>query len=164
MTDTTDPTVARLAELARDIRIAMVTTRGSEGHLTARPMAQQEVEFDGDLWFFVEADSRTADNLRGDSQAGVTLSSDSTWISLAGTAELVRDVAKAKDLWNPWVEAWLPEGPEHDNIMLIKFSAESAEYCDTPGSKVASIASFVKAKLTGTRYEGGENETVDLPG
>lgn len=165
MTDpqVTDPNVTKVAELAKDIRIAMLTTVGSEGHLTARPMAQQEVEFDGDLWFFVEADSRTAANLGANDTAGVTLSSDSTWISLSGTAEVVRDVAKAKELWNPWVEAWLPQGPEDDNVALIKFSAESAEYWDTPGGKVASIASFVKAKLTGKRYSGGENETVDLP-
>ena len=32
----------------------MLTTVDADGHLTARPMAQQEVEFDGDLWFFVE--------------------------------------------------------------------------------------------------------------
>ncbi|GAB2477308.1 pyridoxamine 5'-phosphate oxidase family protein [Jatrophihabitans fulvus] len=155
--------VAKVADLARGIRIAMLTTVDTEGKLTARPMAQQEVEFDGDLWFFVEADSRTAANINGNANTGVTLSSDSTWISLSGHAEIVRDVAKAKDLWNPWVEAWLPEGPEDPNVVLIKFTAASAEYWDTPGGKVASIASFVKAKLTGKRYEGGENESVRLP-
>ncbi|MBE7189478.1 pyridoxamine 5'-phosphate oxidase family protein, partial [Jatrophihabitans endophyticus] len=82
--------VAKVAELTKGIRIAMLTTVGSEGHLTARPMAQQEVEFDGDLWFFVEADSRTAANLAAETRAGVTLTSDSTWVSLSGSAEVVR--------------------------------------------------------------------------
>ena len=155
--------VAKVAELAKGIRIAMLTTIDTEGHLTARPMAQQEVEFDGDLWFFVEADSRTASNLAREAKAGVTLTSDSTWVSLSGTGEVVRDVAKAKELWNSWVEAWLPEGPEDANVALIKFSAESAEYWDTPGGRVASIVSFAKAKITGERTTMGENETVDLP-
>ena len=120
--------VDELVELMKDIRIAMLTTVDGEGHLTARPMAQQEVEFDGDLWFFVEADSPTAANLTANPSAGVSLSSNSTWISLSGSAVLVHDVAKAKELWNSWVEAWLPEGPEDPNVTLIKFSADAAEY------------------------------------
>ena len=161
MTDNAD--VSKVAELAKDIRIAMLTTVDTEGHLTARPMAQQEVEFDGDLWFFVEADSRTAANLNKSPKVGVTLTSGSTWLSLSGSGEVVRDVDKAKQLWNPWVEAWLPEGPEDDNVALIKFTAESAEYWETPGGKVASIVSFAKAKITGERTSLGENKTVDLP-
>ena len=37
----------------------------------------------------------------------------------------------------------------------------SAEYWDSPGSKVVQVANLVKAKVTGERYEG-DNETVDL--
>ena len=152
-----------LTDLAKDIHIAMLTTVDGEGHLTARPMAHQAVESDGDLWFFVEKSSPTVGNLNATSQAGVSLSSNDTWISLSGTAEIVDDVVKAKELWNQWVEAWLPQGPEDDSVALIHFHAEAGEYWDTAGGKVASALSFVKAKLTGQRYEGGTNETVDLP-
>ena len=47
-------------------------------------------------------------------------------------------------------------------MALIHFHAETGEYWDTAGGRVASALSFVKAKVTGSRYEGGENETVDL--
>ena len=46
--------------------------------------------------------------------------------------------------------------------MLIKVHADSAEYWDTPGGRIASVISFVKAKVTGEPYSGGENETVSL--
>ena len=46
--------------------------------------------------------------------------------------------------------------------MLLKVDADSAEYWDTPGGRVATALSFAKAKLTGTRYDGGENEKVEL--
>ena len=154
---------ATLTSLAKDIHIAMLTTVDAEGHLTARPMAHQAVESDGDLWFFVEKSSPTVTNLARTSQAGVSLSSNDTWVSLSGTAEVVDDVAKAKELWNQWVEAWLPQGPEDDSVALIHFNAEAGEYWDTPGGKIASALSFVKAKVTGERYQGGTNETVDLP-
>jgi hypothetical protein len=40
--------------------------------------------------------------------------------------------------------------------------ADSAEYWNSPGGRLATAFSFVKAKLTGERIEGGENEKVDL--
>ena len=52
------PSVEKVAELAKEIRVGMLTTIDDAGHYVSRPMAQQEVEFDGDLWFFAERDSR----------------------------------------------------------------------------------------------------------
>ena len=49
-----------------------------------------------------------------------------------------------------------------DLIVLIKFNGHSAEYWDTRGGRVASVISFGKAKVTGERYQGGENEKVLL--
>ena len=161
----TDPNseIKKVADLAKDIRIGMLTTVDPDGHFVSRPMAQQEVEFDGDLWFFAEKDSRKVANIMANPHVGVTLTSNDTWVSLDGDAEIVEDTAKAKQLWNQWVEAWLPQGPEDPNVVLIKFNGHSAEYWDTPGGRVASVISFVKAKVTGERYDGGENEKVLLP-
>jgi general stress protein 26 len=161
MTDQTGE-ISRLAELAKGIRIAMLTTVDEEGHFISVPMAQQEVEFDGDLWFFAERDSRVVRNLTLNPHVGVTLSSSDTWISIDGEGEVVQDPAKASELWNSWVEAWLPQGPDDPNVVLIKVTGHGAEYWDTPGGRAASILSFAKAKITGKRYEGAENERVDL--
>jgi len=153
---------AKVAELAKDIRIAMLTTMDGEGHHISRPMAQQEVEFDGDLWFFAERQSRKVAHIARHNEVGVTLSSNDTWISIEGEAEIVDDLAKKKELWNQWVAAWFTNGPEDPAVVLIKVSAHGAEYWDTPGGRVASAISFVKAKVTGKPYDGGENERVDL--
>jgi general stress protein 26 len=161
MTDT-DSDVTKVAKLTKDIRIGMLTTVGPDGHFVSRPMAQQEVEFDGDLWFFAERDSRKVAHIAADPHVGLTLTSGDTWISLDGDAEIVDDTAKAKELWNPWVEAWLPQGPEDPSIVLIKFNGHTAEYWNTPGGRIASVISFVKSKVTGERYDGGENEKVLL--
>lgn len=154
--------VAKVAELAKGIRIAMLTTVDEDGHLVARPMAQQEVEFDGDLWFFADRNSTAVTQLKANPHVGVSLSSSDTWVSICGTAQLVEDSAKLHDLWNSVVEAWMPQGPDDPSVVLIKVSADGAEYWDTPGGKVASVLSFVKSKVTGQPYDGGENEKVDL--
>jgi len=62
---------------------------------------------------------------------------------------VVRDAAKAKELWNPGIEAWFPSGPDDPGIVLLKVHAEGAEYWDTPGQVIVSVLSFVKAKITG---------------
>lgn len=160
MTDTTP--VQRVAELIKDFRFAMFTTRNAEGRLVAHPLTVQEAEFDGDLWFLVSKSATLVIDIQADERVGVSLSSNDAWVSLAGTAELVEDRAKIKELWSPTVEAWFPEGPDDPEVGLLKFDAHSAEYWDSPGGKIASLFSFVKSKLTGEQYDA-ENEKVELP-
>jgi general stress protein 26 len=152
----------KVAELLKGERFGFLTTITMDGRLTSRPMTLQEVEFDGDLWFFAERDSRKVAHIAANSHVGVTLTSNDTWISLDGDAVIVEDREKAKELWNQWVAAWLPQGPQDPSVVLIKVNGHSAEYWDTPGGRIASVISFVKAKVTGDRYEGGENERVRL--
>ncbi|SDN80571.1 General stress protein 26 [Klenkia soli] len=159
MTD--DPT-RKVAELLSDQRLGMFTTHAADGTLTSRPMALQEVEFDGDLWFFAARDSRKVTHLTADPQVNVVAGSGGTWISLTGRAAVVTDEAKKKELWNSGVAAWFPDGPDDDEIVLIKVEGDSAEYWDTPGGRISTVLSFAKAKVTGEPYSGGENEKVTL--
>ncbi len=156
------PEVAKLAELLKKFRIAMLTTVTADGALTSRPMAVQESEFDGDLWFFAQRDSDQVRQLRANPTVGVALSASGTWVSISGTAEIVEDSAKVHELWNSAVQAWFPEGPDDENVLLLRVHAEGAEYWDSPGSKVMTVLSYAKSKLTGTRPDVGENERVDL--
>jgi general stress protein 26 len=158
---TTDET-AKVAELLKQFRIAMLTTTDADGTLISRPMAVQEAEFDGDLWFFAKRDSREVAQIAGRPAVGVALSSSSSWVSVSGTAEIVHDGARAKELWNSAVEAWFPEGPEDENIVLIKVHAEGAEYWDSAGSRITTLLSYAKSKVTGQRPDLGENERVEL--
>lgn len=159
--ESTSP-AAKVAELLKGQRFGMLTTTDSDGTLMSRPMAMQEVEFDGDLWFFAARDSRKITQLGANRQVNVAVGSSDTWISLTGTGVVVTDAAKKRELWNSIVEAWFPDGPDDDGVVLLKVEAESAEYWDSPGGRVATVISLAKAKLTGERYSGGENEKVDL--
>lgn len=161
MTDTTD-SVAKVAELITGFRFAMITSKSVEGKLVARPLTVQEVEFDGDLWFIVARDSHEVAEIAADPVVNVSFSSNDTWVSLSGLAEQVDDQAKLKELWNPVVAAWFTDGPDDPNATLVKFVAESAEYWDTPGGRVATVISLIKSKVTGKAYDGGENEKVEL--
>jgi general stress protein 26 len=91
----------------------------------------------------------------------VAVGSGATWVSVAGTAQVVDDVEKKRELWSAGVEAWLPDGPDSPQAVLLRVRAESAEYWDAPGGRVATLLSFVKAKVSGERLEA-PNERVDL--
>lgn len=153
---------AKVAELASDIKFAMLTTVDADGELVSRPMAHQEVEADSDLWFFSSRDSRKVEHVKANPHVAVTLASSSSWVSINGSAAVVDDVEKAQELWSADMEAWFPQGPEDPSIVLIKVTGETAEYWDGPGGRVSSVLSLAKSKLTGKRYSGGENEKVDL--
>jgi general stress protein 26 len=158
---TTDDT-RTVAELLKGQRFGFLTTITMDGRLTSRPMTLQEVEFDGDLWFFAERDSTPVQHIAASPEVNVGAGSGSSWVSLTGDAVVVEDAAKKRELWNGAVDAWFPQGPDDDSVVLIKVQADSAEYWDTPGGRLATAFSFVKAKVTGERIDAGENEKVDL--
>ena len=143
-------------------RFGFLTTITMDGRLTSRPMTLQEVEFDGSLWFFAERDSTPVAHITASPEVNVGVGSGGSWVSLTGDAVVVEDVAKKRELWNSAVEAWFPQGPDDDSVVLIEVVADSAEYWDAPGGRLSTAFSFVKAKVTGERIEAGENEKVQL--
>ena len=156
-----DDHTEKVHDLIKKTRIAMLTSVDADGGLISKPMATQDVEFDGDVWFIAERDSQKVRNIEAHPHVNVAYSDRSSWVSLSGTAAVVDDAAKLAELWNTFTDAWLEGGPENPNNVLIRVEADSAEYWDGPGSTVTQVLNLVKAKVTGERYEG-DNETVDL--
>ena len=162
--DHQDQGTAKVAGMIEDIRVAMLTHVRPDGRLVSCPMATQEVEFDGDVLFIARRSSdqvRDLSSVVGGAPVNVANSSDSTWVSVAGRAEVVQDSALLAELWNAFTDAWLEGGPEDPENVLIRVRAESAQYWDSPGAKVTQLANLVKAKVTGSRVEGDQG-VVDL--
>ena len=159
--DTQQDRQQKVRELMKDTRIVMLTSVDADGRLVSKPMATQDVEFDGDLWFVAERSSHKVANIGRNPHVNVAFSSNDSWVSLSGEASVVDDQAKLEEYWNTFTDAWMEGGPENPNNILIKVDADSAEYWDSPGSKVTQVVNLIKAKVTGERFEG-DNEKVDL--
>ena len=160
---TTDPTPAqKIAELAKGIDFAMLTTVDETGSFVSRPMAQRDTDVDGNVWFLSSRDSRKVAHITADPRVGVALTSRDVWVSLTGTAELLEDAEKAAELWSPQMEGWFPQGPDDPSVVVVRVEGETAEYWDTPGGLVASALSLVKVKTTGKRYAGNDHDVVGL--
>ncbi|WP_432570249.1 pyridoxamine 5'-phosphate oxidase family protein [Kineococcus sp. SYSU DK005] len=154
--------VEKVADIIEDIKTCMLTTTTDDGRLVSRPMAVQQVRFDGDLWFATDGDASKVEQIQHGAHVNAAFASRDAWLSLAGTAEVVHDVAKAEELWNTALDAWFPDGPSTPGLALIKVHAQSAEYWDTPGGAVTSLIALATSKVKGRRPDVGENETVDL--
>ncbi|MEV8376022.1 pyridoxamine 5'-phosphate oxidase family protein [Kribbella sp. NPDC056861] len=164
MPDTDTPT-SHVAQLVERARISMLTTMTAEGKHVSRPMGLQEVEFDGDLWFFASDDSAKAREIQANPQVNVSFSNEksSEWTSISGTAELVHDRAKAEELWSAPLKVWFPDGVDTPGLVLIKVHADTAEYWEAPSSKVVRLIGAARAAATGDPDKfPSTNETVEL--
>ncbi|MGM9925423.1 MAG: pyridoxamine 5'-phosphate oxidase family protein [Bacillus sp. (in: firmicutes)] len=149
----------KLRDLIKDIDTAMLTTQTEEG-LVSRPMQTQEVEFDGDLWFFTKKDTDKYPEILHNQDVNVSYAGKS-YVSIRGKAEIVEDIEKKKELWNKVYEKLLQTSYDDPNLVLIKVDVEAAEYWET-GSMVKNIVNLYN-KMTGKGSDTKNlNETLEL--
>jgi len=156
--------VKKLAKLIDGIHIAMMTTIDTDGQLRSRPMATQQMEFDGQLWFFTGKSSHKVVEINGEHRVNIAYAdpSSSRYVSISGSARLVSDRAKSEELWNPVLRAWFPRGLEDPDIALLNVTPEKAEYWDTPGSHIGQTIAFVKSIFTGQQAKVGDHGQLSL--
>lgn len=155
----------KLADLIRDIKIAMLTTVEEDGTLRSRPMATHEMEEEGVLWFFTYIDSPKIYEISLEHKINVCYADPSKemYVSVSGDAWVVRDENKIKQLWSPLLKAWFPNGPEDPKIALLRIDITQAEYWDAPDSKMVEIVGMAKAAVTGEPYRNpGENRKIHM--
>lgn len=145
-------------KLIKGIDTAMLTTVTSEG-LVSRPMKTQEVEFDGDLWFLTMKDTSKYEELKDHPEVNVAYAGRS-YVSIRGKAALVSDRAKIKEFWSAAYEKLLDTTSDDPNLVLIKISAETAEYWET--GNLIKVVKRLFDKMTGHKSETELNRIVDL--
>lgn len=145
-----DEGVQKIAELIKDLRIAMFVTIDERGIPNSRPMATQGEDFQGVLWFFSDRLSPKVRDVMNNPQVNVVYmkSADESYLSLVGTAEISNDRERMRELWSPWMKSWF-DSAEDPDLCLLRVTVSEGEYWDTPGGKVASLFSLVKGALTG---------------
>ena len=100
-----------------------------------------QVEWEGTSWFFAPSDGRLVAELEADPQAVAAYRSGEAFdfISISGRATLETDPALKKEYWLPELERWFPNGPEDDNVTLIRLDAEHADWWTGEGDGSADL-------------------------
>ena len=155
-----------LWEKIKEVQVAMMTTIQPDGSLRSRPMWTQseEGDFNGTIWFFTADESAKVDEIEKDRAVNLSYAArdKSVYVSVSGRAEVVTDRAKMKELWNPMAKAWFPDGLDTPELCLLRIDVEKAEYWDENKPKLLELLDTVRAVVTGTRPDGGENEKLEV--
>lgn len=154
----------KFRELIKDIDLCMLTTVDENNDLHSRPMSlNSDVDHEGNLWFFTSSNSHKASEIERTPNVNVSFidTRRQHYVSVSGTAELVHNKQKIKELWKPVLKAWFPDGPDQPDVALLKVRMTKAEYWDGPSSMIAQAVSFVSALLTGKQVELGENKKLN---
>jgi general stress protein 26 len=142
----------------------MLTTQTTDGETRSRPMLVQDVDDDGWLWFLTDRTSRKACELERNPRTAVLFQSSRAdrYLSIHGTAVVVRDDLVLRRVWNPTYRAWFPKGRRHPEIVLIALRVERAEYWLVPRSRLVRLFGAAKALVTRKPYEAGSRGTLTL--
>ena len=151
-----------IEKLVAKASIALLTTVAEDGSLVSRPLAVQQREFDGDLWFFTEDPSAKTAQVRANDQVNVALQAGHGWLSISGRASVSKDPAMIDELWSTGSEAWFEQGRDDPAVALLRVQADTAEYWTANAPMVVTLAKYAKAAVTGGRPDVGESKVVEL--
>ena len=128
-------------DLVKDIPFAMFTTITTGGGLRSRPMVATENAFDGTLWFFTRTSSAVALEVAGNTMVNVTCVSapEDRFVSVSGTASVVRDVERAGGMWSPAYNQWFAGGPSDPELSLIRIEVARVEFWDRKAGRMREL-------------------------
>jgi general stress protein 26 len=150
----------RLKGLLQGITYAMLTTRAADGTLVSRPMATEEVDPSGELWFFTDARSHKAQSIDMDPEVCIGYAAPDTgrFVSVSGTGLLVRDRERMARLWKPSYRSWFPNGLDDPDLTLLCVKIERVAYWDASAGAMVQLARWVKAVLSWEPQEPAHGE------
>ena len=143
-------------------RVAMLTVE-EDGRLISRPMASLARPEDGAIYFVTRIDAKVGE-IGGSAPVNLAYSDThkNSYVSLSGIARTSQDRAKLRELWSMWAEAWLPEGPDAEDVALITVEPEEAKLWDSTSSNLVYVAKVLKAVATQTPPDGGKVKEVSF--
>ena len=142
-----------LWDLIKEQRFAMLSHRHTDGSLHSHPLTTQNKDLDEEiLYFFVSRKSEVGQRLQQDGNVNLAYANpkDDTWVSITGSARIVEDLAKKKELFNPIAKAWF-DGPEDPEMELVAVEIDEAEYWNVKDNKLLQLLKMGKAAVTGSR-------------
>jgi general stress protein 26 len=113
---------------------------------STRPMAVQQVDDQGNLWFLSSNDSHKDNELQSDPFVQLLFqgSAHSDFLNIYGIATISKGKAKIKELWASDMKTWFTEGQDDPRISVIKVEPSEAYYWD---NKHGDAIAYLKIKV-----------------
>lgn len=144
--------VAKIKELVDKAPTCFFCTAITTGkEVATRPMAVQQVDDEGCLWFLSATDSHQNRDIAADANVQLMFqgSPHSDFLVLYGHATLSADQEKIKALWNPVLKTWFTGGVDDPRISVIKVTPSKGYYWDTKHNRAIVFAKMIAGAITG---------------
>ena len=152
----------KIKDLADDIKTCMYCTYKDE-KLQSRPMSVQEIDDDGNLWFLSDKNSNKNFEINLNPKVELFFAQPhDKFLTLHGNATILYDRRKIKELWNPIIKVWMPEGEDDPNLSIIKVTPEDGYYWNNKNGKMVAIAKMTVAFVTGKTMDDGIEGNLEL--
>ena len=108
----------------------MLTSRTARGLLTSRPMSNNgDVEYDGNSYFFSYEDSSAVKDIKKSPQVNLGFEGPKhLYISVSGSARIIRSKATMEKHWLPELKRWFEEGIDTPGIVMIHVKGNRIKY------------------------------------
>lgn len=118
---------------------------------SARGMAVQKVDDQGNVWFLSAKDSDKNRHIQSDPFVQLLFqgSANSDFMTLYGQATISTDKAKIKELWTPIAKVWFTEGEDDPRISAIKVSPSEGYYWTTKNGMIVSMVKMIAGAIAG---------------
>lgn len=153
----------RVWDIMEDISVCMVTTHAG-GRMRSRPMHAIPDRDDNAVYFITDTRGAKDDEIAAAPDVCLAFADigDNTFLSVTGTAQTVRDPAKAEELWSTEAQAWWPRGPRDPAVRVLHVVPEQAEYWETRGNSITVALKLMAARMTGKEPDLGTNRKVNV--
>jgi len=143
--------IDKIKELCEKKTCFFCTERTGGPYLETRPMAVQQVDDQGNLWFLSANDSHKNREIPQSPivQLFFQGSAHSDFLTLSGRATIIADKTKIKQLWEPLFKTWFTEGVDDPRITVIKVTPDQGYYWDTKHGSLIAFAKQVIGAVTG---------------
>ena len=155
--------LAKLRELVKQASTGFLCTAITTGKpFQTRPMAVQEVDDEGCLWFLSASDSGQNAEIAADPTVQLLFqgSAHSDFLTIHGRATISTDKARIKALWKPILKTWFTEGEHDPRITVIKVTPGHAYYWDTKHNRAIVLAKMIAGAITGKTMDDSVEGTL----
>lgn len=142
----------KLWSMIKDVRYPVITTHRSDGGLQSRPMTMQNRDSDplDFLWFFAPRDSDQVADLQWDSSVSIVFANlaNGAYVVVFGSASVVEDAARKRQLWSPQAQAWFPGGPDDPAMALVRVRIIQADCWDVERNSATHLFKLDTSAVT----------------
>jgi general stress protein 26 len=153
-----------IGEIIERINLCMFCTRLGHVPFASRPMTTIKVDEECRIWFFSNEGSHKNEEINRDDRVELLYEdlNKSEFLAIHGTAEILVNGEKCRELWTPSAANWFPNGPEDPELTIILVTPIFCHHWFDKQYKLIAMLAKGQSKMVGSPDDVEEGVAVPL--